>query len=279
MILAIISIMGVANVGTAAENGDTSAISLETVVSTSPDSEESETGYTDYICEGTVWNSAIMVPIDFMQAELRYVKEWIEGTVEINGVSYMKAWRTNSRTNFEEPEIFLIRKEGSKVYYYDEKTSSDYVLYDFDATKGEYMSITPIITGQIVEWDNVTCQCLDIFTESYANNDFKIIEVEFLASGKPILPGQETLRWIEGMGSYAGLVNNMFGPNLGGDYLLDVTHNGEIVFKGDYSAVELLRSDIPESENAPIYDIMGRVVKETVPGSVYIRGGKKFVAK
>lgn len=28
-----------------------------------------------------------------------------------------------------------------------------------------------------------------------------------------------------------------------------------------------------------IYDVMGRSVKETVPGSVYIRGGKKFVAR
>ena len=28
-----------------------------------------------------------------------------------------------------------------------------------------------------------------------------------------------------------------------------------------------------------IYDVLGRRVSSTVPGSVYIRGGKKFVAK
>jgi hypothetical protein len=32
-------------------------------------------------------------------------------------------------------------------------------------------------------------------------------------------------------------------------------------------------------KNAPVYDLMGRKVTNLIPGVIYIRGGKKFIAK
>ena len=57
---------------------------------------------------------------------------------------------------------------------------------------------------------------------------------------------------------------------------------GKIVGDLDkYTSIDQpLQEEIEESdENAPIYDLSGRTVKELQPGKIYIRKGKKFIAK
>ncbi|MBQ5663999.1 MAG: leucine-rich repeat protein [Bacteroidaceae bacterium] len=56
---------------------------------------------------------------------------------------------------------------------------------------------------------------------------------------------------------------------------------GKIVGDLDkYTSVEQPTVDIEESDaNAPIYDLTGRKVKELQPGKIYVRKGKKFIAK
>ncbi len=44
------------------------------------------------------------------------------------------------------------------------------------------------------------------------------------------------------------------------------------------NSVDGIEADAAGS-NAPVYDVFGRRVRSTIPGSVYIRGGKKFVAR
>ena len=44
------------------------------------------------------------------------------------------------------------------------------------------------------------------------------------------------------------------------------------------NSVDGIEADAAGS-NAPVYDVFGRRIDTTVPGSVYIRGGKKFVAR
>ena len=48
----------------------------------------------------------------------------------------------------------------------------------------------------------------------------------------------------------------------------------------NYTAIEPITPDADSNDaNAPIYDMMGRKVTNMQPGKIYIRGGKKFIAK
>lgn len=40
-----------------------------------------------------------------------------------------------------------------------------------------------------------------------------------------------------------------------------------------------ITADETVDRETPVYDIMGRTVKRTVPGNLYIRGGHKFIAR
>ena len=48
----------------------------------------------------------------------------------------------------------------------------------------------------------------------------------------------------------------------------------------DYTPVETVRSEVAQpAEDVPVYDLMGRRVTRLQPGTIYIRKGKKFMAK
>ena len=72
-----------------------------------------------------------------------------------------------------------------------------------------------------------------------------------------------------------------------GIYLIgfkECIEDGEVIFSfadfGDPASVRGVGDDSSVGLNEDtIYDVMGRRVDATVPGSVYIRGGKKFVAR
>ncbi|MDE6010849.1 MAG: hypothetical protein K2F87_05350 [Muribaculaceae bacterium] len=66
--------------------------------------------------------------------------------------------------------------------------------------------------------------------------------------------------------------------------LLECRQDGEVIFtKEDFDALEVPGVNVEvsileaESSEAPLYDLMGRRVTEPIPGSIYIRGGKKFI--
>lgn len=61
--------------------------------------------------------------------------------------------------------------------------------------------------------------------------------------------------------------------------------DGNVLYAGkgieipDTSGIEAIQESESSSCTYDIYDVLGRRVRSTVPGGVYIRGGKKFVAK
>lgn len=46
----------------------------------------------------------------------------------------------------------------------------------------------------------------------------------------------------------------------------------------NYTSIEQPEQE-PDDKNAPVYDIFGRKATKLIPGAIYIRGGKKFIAK
>ena len=47
-----------------------------------------------------------------------------------------------------------------------------------------------------------------------------------------------------------------------------------------YTSIEQPQEEVESSDaNAPVYDMFGRRVTNLIPGVIYIRGGKKFIAK
>ena len=59
--------------------------------------------------------------------------------------------------------------------------------------------------------------------------------------------------------------------------VLDISYNQKCIlnlFPTNWQAVEQVEAGL--DSNAPIYDIFGRRVTETIPGQIYIQNGKKF---
>ena len=104
-----------------------------------------------------------------------------------------------------------------------------------------------------------------------------------------------------GTPEYPGTVIEGIGPTEDGDlavfgppYLADTPDNsllpgqgsslvrvygsdGNLIYGKEPGGVSSMTDNTVSDDT--IYDVLGRRVSSTVPGSVYIRGGKKFVAK
>lgn len=91
--------------------------------------------------------------------------------------------------------------------------------------------------------------------------------------------------WVEGIGTLSVLeqltnfIQSGPGPS---SSLLEVRQDGEVIFTAeDFNAEPCGINDIVvETEtDGPIYDTMGRRVETTQPGHLYIRNGRKFIAR
>lgn len=53
----------------------------------------------------------------------------------------------------------------------------------------------------------------------------------------------------------------------------------ELGADGKPTGIKLVDADTNNSDNQPVHDLQGRIVTQTIPGNIYIKGNKKFIAK
>ena len=127
----------------------------------------------------------------------------IEGSVEINGILYSQIYRDD--------DIYcLLREENEVVYKYIENTNSEVVLFDFNINIGTTINLYD-------NDDNYSFNCSGYYLNSFTDQlEVFEIETQFIAgANRKVIKfldadfpqGGEILRWIEGIGTSAGLEN------------------------------------------------------------------------
>ena len=194
-------------------------------------------------------------------------KIWIDGDTIINDVEAKKLAMED--IGKESPIIYAIVKEVDKqlFFYYDELEKWSPIM-DFSCGKGEYtlpasdsgvMDLEPFLVEEegIIKLYDKEYRYLKMFNQY----------------------------WIEGIGSPSMTTLTFFPvptcddvpiPRLDECYLGDI-----LLFSWDewqrLSSVNPIMTDA--LERSIIFDLHGREVSNPLPGSIYIRNGKKFVAK
>ena len=154
---------------------------------------------------------------------------------------------------------------GGEYFYLVECGTKQPVLKNEGNAKANVKVTIKSADWRNITWCGITGQCMMMGSDT---------EVR---SGK-IAAGAETPLQVEG--SFAG------GPESYGTYNVDVTieSNGksdtyklQLVY--DASCAAGINEVVADKTHKPIYDISGRRVNRTNPGQIYIRDGKKFIAR
>lgn len=241
------------------------------------------------------------------------------GTVEVGGKTYHKGilFKTvkydyvdyNTYVFVDETErnviMYYLREEDGKVYQLQHLDNSRYpirvegplpenlnpddycegILYDWSLMEGDVF--VPEIDGDggydgdmVVEYgDNITVdgeECRVMGFSSFP--PFSVNEYPF----------------IEGIGcTFNGTVGHYYFDMIAGggyysepevDSYLKCVYNGEgMLIYGEEvklaDGVNDIITDKTDDTEAPVYDLMGRRVTNPLPGSVYIRNGRKYIGK
>ena len=217
---------------------------------------------------------------------------------------------TLSREEERNGPVWFLREESGRVYvlmYGDsafeyvwttgslpEAEYDEYVLYDFTLEEGAASCLLQwgnTVPGRMHETvyldpvmiDGELCKAQSFrFTDSV--NEVNTEKMPFYGFGKSIA--------LEGIGiTFNGCLPYFcvdMKSSIGDDnsrcpidfsWLRSVRNSaGEIIY-GQESPAAISEVMAERQSESDIYDVMGRRVDSTVPGSVYIRGGKKFVAR
>lgn len=160
-----------------------------------------------------------------------------------------------------------------KVYRYDGEVCRLRLALDFNLKIGDVASPFDVLS-EVIDIDEITV------------NDIQYKRIIFKGVDQKYSNGDDSIwrYWVEGIGESNG--NIMYPqpmPSFWQERTDECMINGVPIFTyADFSIQSSIKglSDLePDSDYRITYDVMGRQIKETVPGSIYIRGGKKFVAK
>lgn len=245
---------------------------------------ESENSPLGYICEGTVWELATLgdLTIDsegHLHSDVTYIKEWIEGTEEIGGHTYMKVWKANSRNDYQFKRTYYIRTEQEKVYQLNPENLEEHLLFDFSLTQEQEIDLTFMFDGFIGNTGQATCVSEN--DELYNEQIFKTIDIKFSMEDEDPIVSElfPTFKWIKGIGSESGILDNYLSPELGGSTLLRVLHNGEVVYKpAAPSKVEQIAIESMSVKDGKRYHIDGREFNDGDTG-ICIQNGKKTIVR
>ncbi len=173
-----------------------------------------------------------------------------------------------------------------KEYEYGE-----FKLYDFTLPENGEM--------EFAEWGDLN-NCVGILHVHYSDNvvidgTSRLVQQFWPSDDRMKAPGYvDGFNYIEGIGvtyygclpsygplEYSGMMyDNSYSP-WKESWLKSVRKSDGTVIYGDDSPVgiELTKAEYANNESGAIYDLMGRRVERVLPGSVYVRDGKKFVGK
>jgi opacity protein-like surface antigen len=173
-------------------------------------------------------------------------------------------------------------KDSSAVTAIGDDTSDYYdaLLYDWSKQDGEAWDYTgfdvdspfqvTVQTKAPLTVDGEECRVMTFDIVSHKIDFIEGLGVTWNGSiGKFTIAMVTAINWI-----------NDYEPGFQSSLVRVYNSDGTVIY-GDDSPVgiELTKAEYANNESGAIYDLMGRRVERVLPGSVYVRDGKKFVGK
>lgn len=249
----------------------------------STNNNSSEVESTNYICEGTLWVTSYLdfgETLSFDDLKIFTSKKWIEGSEEINGRTYMKVWSASEKHDFMTEGPNYIRTEGERVYMLKPQNHEEKLLFDFSLSPGDFVDIDIVYGGAMSEYGDIySMECVDKIIEENSGNMFHVISFNAHKNGELLDPSFfGKIKWIKGIGSNAGLLDNFISPEEGGFTLTSVYHDGKLIYASDLSSINDIRINNIESANSPKYHLDGTPYVNGESG-IFIKNGKKYILK
>lgn len=243
-----------------------------------------EDSQSDYICEGTKWVMKVMSWMPPLNVEIHTYNEWIEGTVIVNDKEYMQVWQDKHDDPDKHYLLGYIRKEEDQIYFIDKSSlpnddNTEYLLIDFSLNPGEQMAITSKGPGDSNPNYPITAICTDIGEETNQGHSYETRTIEFLIDGQSYPEYFPPIKWIKGIGSQGGVVDNIYFGESGGASVYEVYHNDELVYKYQNSSIDIIEENAIDSMAPTLkYHPDGRVFNDGETG-IYIEKGKKTIKR
>ena len=184
-------------------------------------------GYRPFVEEGKTWHMLLQTeaPIDEPEWNFDYV---IQGDTVIDGLEAKKVYSINEDNTGAVFYKMALREEDRKVFFIAPGSEQQYVLYDFNGTIGDVVSVAGVINN------NPRYVNLKIIAKNKAHIhgiDRQVYRVKFMDSNndEDFYSGW----WIEGIGSELGPFNTCgFGAVGNVRFLLSCEVNGETIYDG-----------------------------------------------
>ena len=199
----------------------------------------------------------------------RYYIDEIVGDTIINDVSYRIL-----------NESFL-REDGSKVYIWDEYDERETTLYDFDLKEGDMFEDYVVLCVDTIEIHGISRKRIGLSDNYYIDLAKYYLGDEYDEKD----PKYWLVCWVEGIGSQYS-PSHYFDWQIAGPSctIVRCLIGDECVFTYDDFFAKSVSGisnpiSLPSGKDAIIYDLQGRRVTTPQKNGLYIKNGKKFVAR
>ncbi len=214
------------------------------------------------------------------------------GSKDINGTTY------SVLVDSKQDTVALMRENDHKIYAYLNNVRSierrdetnpeytEYLVYDFDAQPGDSIAIltSDRVSKGSFYLSNAVIKSVDQIKTGECRRIRQTMRID----------DQVTVTVVEGIGCDSGW---LFAPHNGirltGSLVSDVEAHltyvcdnaGSSIFKANdfkeagFGGTHEFQVSAPNTSDSRKYDLMGREIKEPAPGTVYIQGGRKLIAR
>ena len=201
---------------------------------------------------------------------------YIQGDTVIGGIECKKFYVFNYNNVQETEYLLAIFENDRKVYFIPKNIENSYVLYDFDNTIGDIVSVTDAIH---TDWE----RDLKIVEERIINIEEEsrhCVLLQPIWEENPILTSSGW--WIEGIGSELGPLNTwLFGADGNNSYFQKCVMNGEEIFyTKDFKRLSsgiLPVHYIEKNRPSNIFSVSGVKIKNG--HGIYIQDKKKVLKR
>ena len=190
----------------------------------------------------------------------------LEGDTTVAGNDCLKMYSDNKDNKGEIRYEGALYEENKKVYcFYPEKDEAT-LLYDFGCTVRDTLKI-----GNV---DLISLSIDNTITGIICKGERYDFQAQLPEEGESFVIG--IVSWIEGVGATKDFFNML---PLAGNYnsLIACEVNGEVLYQSS-TAIQSVRSR-QSNDNGAIFDLQGRRLSSLPSKSIYIRNGKKMIAR
>lgn len=155
----------------------------------------------------------------------------IDGETEAFGTSCLQMWEITDNDDTTKSPAAIVYSEGDKIYFQTDPTAGKWeLLYDFGLTEGDKCTVcVPGNWGESSEGRNAYLKCTAVY-DSDEYPGLQIMEMEEFAD-ETFSTSIGGGKWIKGISSERGVLDNSFGMDGIGSSLTKVARNGDVIWK------------------------------------------------